>query len=253
MLTYKVVERQNALTKQLQYYAQVSPVTPVTLDQIVELIEKRSTVTSADVKAVLDALQFEVRNALVDGKSVRLGDLGSFRPTLSSRSALSADAFLPANIKGVRVRYVPSARRWEQVAAPADERGEAIALGGGAGYALGDTAALCLGGVDKDIFLAALRREQRLAQARATGDDSLAATLQAAGRDYMTHEPAWYRFNRRVLRYSAAADRWTTVDRADQAARAGAALTGKGTTFYYLGGELKPGIRTPDLWRGQYR
>ena len=109
MLTYKVVERQNALTKQLQYYAQVSPVTPVTLDQIVELIEKRSTVTSADVKAVLDALRFEVRNALVDGKSVRLGDLGSFRPTLSSRSALSADAFLPANIKGVRVRYVPSA------------------------------------------------------------------------------------------------------------------------------------------------
>ena len=109
MLTYKVVERQNALTKQLQYYAQVSPVTPVTLDQIVELIEKRSTVTSADVKAVLDAHQFEVRNALVDGKSVRLGDLGSFRPTLSSRSALSADAFLPANIKGVRVRYVPSA------------------------------------------------------------------------------------------------------------------------------------------------
>ena len=109
MLTYKVVERQNALTKQLQYYAQVSPVTPVTLDQIVELIEKRSTVTSADVKAVHDALQVEVRNALVDGKSVRLGDLGSFRPTLSSRSALSADAFLPANIKGVRVRYVPSA------------------------------------------------------------------------------------------------------------------------------------------------
>ena len=103
------------------------------------------------------------------------------------------------------------------------------------------------------IFLAALCREQRLAQARATGDDSLAATLQAAGRDYMTHAPAWYRFNRRVLRYSAAADRWTTVDRADQAARAGAALTGKGTTFYYLGGELKPGIRTPDLWQGQYR
>lgn len=151
------------------------------------------------------------------------------------------------------LRYVPSARRWEQIAAPADERGEAIALGGGAGYALGDTAALCLGGVDKDIFLAALRREQRLAQARATGDDSLAATLQAAGRDYMTHKPAWYRFNRRVLRYSAAADRWTTVNRADQAARAGAALTGKGTTFYYLGGELKPGIRTPDLWQGQYR
>ena len=139
------------------------------------------------------------------------------------------------------------------VAAPTDGRGESLALGGGAGYALDDTTALCLGGVNKDVFLAALQREQRLAEARAAGDDSLVRALQAAGHDYMTRPPAWYRFNRCVLRYTSTADRWDVVAEADQAARAGAALVGRGPTFYYFGGELKPGVRTPALWQGRLR
>ena len=109
-IKYRIAERQNPLTKTLQYYAQVMPVEPLTLEDIAEGIEKTSTVSSADIKAVLDALQFEVIRALRAGNSVRLGDLGSFRPTLASRSALSADAFTIANLKGVRVRFTPSSR-----------------------------------------------------------------------------------------------------------------------------------------------
>ena len=119
----------------------------------------------------------------------------------------------------------------------------------GTGNIAGISTAICLGGVDGDIFLAALRREERLARARAACNDSLVAALEAAGRRYMTQPAAWYRFNRLVLRYSAAADRWIVVGEAPQAARAGAALTGDGTTLYWLGGELKPGVRTPEAWR----
>ena len=90
-------------------------VRPLTLDKIAELIEKRSTVSSADIKAVLDALQFEILNALEEGFSVRLGDVGSFRATLTSRSADSAEAFLPSNIKGIRVRFTPSAKLNEEL------------------------------------------------------------------------------------------------------------------------------------------
>ena len=36
----------------------------MSLAQIVKRVEKRSTVSSADVKAVLDALQYEVMEAL---------------------------------------------------------------------------------------------------------------------------------------------------------------------------------------------
>lgn len=110
MIEYKVVERENPVTRQKFFYAQVADVKPVTLDKIVDLIEKRSTVSSADVKAVLDALQYEIKNALEDGKSVRLGDLGSFRPTIASRSAGSAEEFLPSNIKAVRVQFTPSSK-----------------------------------------------------------------------------------------------------------------------------------------------
>ncbi len=109
MLNYKVVGRNNTLSQKKLYYAQVMPVTPMTLNQVIDLVERRSTVSSSDVKAVLDALQYEVRNALLDGKSVRLGDLGSFRPTIASEAAPTAEAFKTSNIKAVRVRYVPSA------------------------------------------------------------------------------------------------------------------------------------------------
>ena len=53
-------------------------------------MEKRSTVSSADVKAVLDALQYEVMEALENGNTVRLGDLGSFRLTMKSQGAPTA-------------------------------------------------------------------------------------------------------------------------------------------------------------------
>lgn len=115
MIEYKVVERENPVTRQKVYYAQVARVRPLTLDKIAELIEKRSTVSSADIKAVLDALQFEILNALEEGFSVRLGDVGSFRATLTSRSAESAEAFLPSNIKGIRVRFTPSAKLNEEL------------------------------------------------------------------------------------------------------------------------------------------
>ena len=68
----------------------MAPTTPVTLAQIVKRVEKRSTVSSADVKAVLDALQYEVIEALEAGNTVRLGDIGSFRLTMKSQGAETA-------------------------------------------------------------------------------------------------------------------------------------------------------------------
>ena len=110
MIKYKVVERENAVTRQVLYYAMSVLNTSVGLDEITEAIEKSSTVSSADIKAVLDALQYEIMRNLRAGNSVRLGDVGSFRPTVSSRSAETAEAFLPSNIKGVRVTFTPSSK-----------------------------------------------------------------------------------------------------------------------------------------------
>ncbi|AWX07119.1 HU family DNA-binding protein [Prevotella intermedia] len=86
MIKYIIQGKKNPLKKtEIKYYPQMAPSTPMTLAQIVKRVEKRSTVSSADVKAVLDALQYEVIEALENGNSVRLGDLGSFRLTIKSQ------------------------------------------------------------------------------------------------------------------------------------------------------------------------
>lgn len=109
MIRYKVVERENPTTRQKFYYAQIKTGTPIKLNDLCDLIEKRSTLSAGDVKNCLEALQFEIISALKNGHTVRFGDLGSFRPTLSSRSSESTEAFEQTNIKQLRVRFTPSA------------------------------------------------------------------------------------------------------------------------------------------------
>lgn len=111
MIKYVIRAKKNPIAKNVKYYPQMAPTTPVTLAQIVKRIEKRSTVSSADVKAVLDALQYEVIDALQNGNSVRLGDLGSFRLSIKADgSATSAEAKKTgANaIKAVNVQFTKS-------------------------------------------------------------------------------------------------------------------------------------------------
>ncbi len=113
MVKYVIKAKKNALVDPatVKYYPQIAPGTPVTLNQIVKRIEKRSTVASADVKAVLDALQYEVIEILAEGNTVRLGDLGSFRLTIHSKgmdTAEEAKAEGARLIKSVSVQFTKS-------------------------------------------------------------------------------------------------------------------------------------------------
>lgn len=109
MIPIQVIAKRDIATQEVKYYPQIAATTPLTLPEIAERIEQRSTVSSADVKGVLDALQLAVKDALMAGKSVRLGDLGSFRPglrvaeTVGDKSAVNA-----STIAGVRVLFTPS-------------------------------------------------------------------------------------------------------------------------------------------------
>ena len=113
MIKFVIKGKKNPQKKtETKYYAQAAAATPLTLPQIVKLIEKRSTVSSSDIKAVLDALQFEIIQALQNGNSVRLGDLGSFHITISSNGAATWEDAQKAGarlIKKVMVQFVKSA------------------------------------------------------------------------------------------------------------------------------------------------
>ncbi|MBC8625601.1 HU family DNA-binding protein [Alloprevotella sp. Lung230] len=122
MIKYVIRSKKNPQKKDVvKYYPQMAPTTPLSLEQIIRRVEKRSTVSSADVKAVLDALQYEVMEALASGSTVRLGDLGSFRLTMKSEGAATAAEAKQKGaqlIKRVNVQFTKSTTMRDTLAVP---------------------------------------------------------------------------------------------------------------------------------------
>ena len=110
MLKYRVIPRKNPQTKEIKYYAQLENVVPVTVETLAKDISDSCTLTLHDVKAVISALEEHISKALRFGKSVRLRDLGSFYPTLSSSGAETESDFKTNMIKSVNVVFRKSSK-----------------------------------------------------------------------------------------------------------------------------------------------
>ena len=105
MITYKVVEKKKPGTQDFKYYGQIATVKPMGIRELCKKVAHATTATPSDVKAVIDAMEYEIIEAIKDGKSVRLGTLGSFRPTIKSEGAESAATWATNMIKSVNVRF----------------------------------------------------------------------------------------------------------------------------------------------------
>ncbi len=155
----------------------------------------------------------------------------------------------PATLSVDGYRYHPETDTWTSVATPVGADDIDISLGGGTSIALGDSLILCMGGVNKTVFLDALKREEQLKQALLDDNMVLVDSLKQAGKLYMTMPVEAYHFNDRVLVYNTHQDVWQEVLRTPFTARAGAVIVGLDSVFYHLHGELKPGIRTSSIVR----
>ena len=110
MIQYKVVKRKKPITKEVIYHPAIAGVSVVSNQKIIERIEKKCTLASSDIKAVLDALEVELIDALRDGDAVRFGDLGSFRPTIHTKSKDAEKDVNAGDILKVRVVFTPTLR-----------------------------------------------------------------------------------------------------------------------------------------------
>ena len=110
MIQYKVVKRKSPKTGEVIYHPAIAGVSVVSNQKIIERIEKKCTLASSDIKAVLDALEVELIDALRDGDAVRFGDLGSFRPTLHTKSKDEEKDVNAGDIKKVSVVFTPTLR-----------------------------------------------------------------------------------------------------------------------------------------------
>lgn len=86
------------------------------------------------------------------------------------------------------------------------------------------------GGVNKEVFSKGIR---------AMGDEKKA---------YMTMPPANYRFNRHIWEFDPSAESWKSLGECGKTALAGAGMIAIGNKLYIIGGEIKPGVRTPESW-----
>lgn len=146
-ITIKPSLRKNPQDKDAaaKFYAQVVLAPEMTLKQIVEQIADRCTLTGSDIKAVLDALMTVIKRNLANGSPVRLGDLGSFRPSVSGKGTEDASKCGANSVKKARVIYVPSTEIKEAVSlyafskagasATDEEGGDNEKPGGGSGEA----------------------------------------------------------------------------------------------------------------------
>lgn len=128
-LKFRVVKRKvlNGADKDaVKTYAMAKASGTTDLNKICKLVSSRSTVSSADVKAVLDSLNWVMDLELSAGNVVQLGELGNFRLSLSSEGTAKEEDFDATKIKKARIVFHPGAAlrttRKEVTFAPDDVR-----------------------------------------------------------------------------------------------------------------------------------
>ena len=100
-LNYSVSLRPNPLDKDAapKAYATSQINGELTLKQLSKRVSSQTTVSRADVVAVL--------TALTEGKQVDFGELGKFRLQIASIGTEKLTDFTAAHITGVNIQYVP--------------------------------------------------------------------------------------------------------------------------------------------------
>lgn len=111
-MKFKAVQKTNPQDRDAEkkWYAQIVTDGEVTIDMLVDEIEKFSALSEPDIRGVLIALENVVQKRLSEGKIVRFEQLGSLYPSLSSTPSDTQEEVSAANIQTIRVNYRPGKR-----------------------------------------------------------------------------------------------------------------------------------------------
>lgn len=91
-----------------KFYARAQMNESISLKKFAKLISMQTTVSYADVTAVLVSMQENMVIELQRGNQIDFGELGKFRLQLASEGAATAAEFKSdINIKGVNIQFIP--------------------------------------------------------------------------------------------------------------------------------------------------
>ena len=109
-MKYKLIQRKNPQNKTAAGKWYASPVNDGKVSQkgISEDIVAASSLARGDVSNVINSLIDTIPKYLLMGKSVNLGDIGTFRLSFSSAGVDNPDDFNTNLISGVKIVFTPS-------------------------------------------------------------------------------------------------------------------------------------------------
>ncbi|XOV93446.1 MAG: HU family DNA-binding protein [Bacteroidota bacterium] len=92
----------------IKYYAGIVRQQPINMRKFANEIADRSTLTTTDVYAVLESFLERMNYHMEDGRIIRLGDFGSFSPSLSSKAEDEPGDVDEYTINKVKINFRPS-------------------------------------------------------------------------------------------------------------------------------------------------
>ena len=112
MIKYKLISRKNmkkdAEPDSTLLYPQLVSNGRVPFETLCEEIAEQTSLTTGDVKNCVDRLIRNTARHLKEGRSVDMGDLGSFSPILRSSGAATTEEYDPEQqMRPLKVRYTP--------------------------------------------------------------------------------------------------------------------------------------------------
>lgn len=90
-----------------QFFAKIIRGDTIEYDDLLRLISKMSSINYGTIQGVLGTLIDVLEEQLRFGRTVRIGDFGTFYMTLKSQSALSVQDFEIGNIRGAKIHFRP--------------------------------------------------------------------------------------------------------------------------------------------------
>ena len=93
-----------------KFYASAKMTGEMDIEGLTKAIEKISTVSGADIRAVLYSLVDVATDELANSRIVRLGDLGSIRMSVQSNGVDTEEEVNSGIIKGNKVLFTPGSK-----------------------------------------------------------------------------------------------------------------------------------------------
>lgn len=111
-IRYELIQRKNPLTKEVIYSpSKISAFAPtIPTDALYAAMAENAHIPVAQIPAVFTAIVKSIQSFCLNGHSVSFPDFGTFRATLHSAGVEEVEDFTADDIKGLRLRFLPSAK-----------------------------------------------------------------------------------------------------------------------------------------------